>query len=307
MLDKTVMTLWSRIDRGEQIEVRFIQPVIATFLACARIARPQMHVNFRPDKPGLDEYAERSGLSDALAGNFAALGSPRGGNQGVTWSALTTLWHHAEIEACNQTINDLLFAQLSGMPAGAMNSLARVVGELHDNIASHASGRGFSAAQFYPANHGHPPRLELSVADAGQGFLRNVKRVHPTIRDHADAIRWCLKKGNTAALQNDSPTPSTDWNDPYAETEGVSGQRDHHMGWGLWLLSELVRSTHGELWIWSGDASYTISHDGSEVISPAYLPWSGVVINLTFFPDSISARTAADSAKIQALAEELGL
>lgn len=307
MLDNAIMTMWSRVARGEPVELRFIQPVISTFLACARLARPTLHVHLREDKPGLREYAERSGLSEALTGNFAALSGPRRGLQGLTWSPLTTLFHHAEIEACNQTINDLIFAQLAEMPGAALNSLAKIVGELHDNVASHASSRGFSAAQFYPENHGHPARLELSVADHGRGFLRNVRRTRPAINSDADAIRWCLEKGNTAAVPGELSRHPAEWNDPYAGTDGGAGQQDHHMGWGLWLLSELVRSTGGELWIWSGEASYTINRDGRDDVSSTSPPWSGVIINITFYPANLRSSSGPNSERIRALAEELGL
>ena len=35
------------------------------------------------------------------------------------------------------------------------------------------------------------------------------------------------------------------------------------MGWGLWLLSELVRVTRGSLWLWSGNAAYGFDSDGT--------------------------------------------
>ena len=81
------------------------------------------------------------------------------------------------------------------MPRFVLDKTARVVGELHDNVASHASGRGFSAAQFYRQGRS---RLEIAIADGGSGFLRNVRRVMPNITTHGAAIEWCLKKGNVS-------------------------------------------------------------------------------------------------------------
>ncbi|MBK7827683.1 hypothetical protein [Nannocystis sp.] len=299
--------MWSRASRKEPIEVRFIQPAIATFLACTRIARGQLHVDFVNDT---QEYAKLSGLDDALAANHAAMSKARRGQQGQTWSPLTTLFHHAEIEACNQTINDLIFAQLGGMPRAAIDAMARVVGELHDNIASHADGRGFSAAQFYPSRSDHPARLELSVADAGCGFLSNVRRAQPSITNHEDAIRWCLKKGNTAGRHTARTLPQDAivQGDPYAESEGGSDQRDHHMGWGLHLLTELIRASGGELWIWTGDTSFTMNKDGTSAYALTPLPWPGVMLNITLFPASAQAMSwDLSSPRLQSLAEDLGL
>ena len=112
-------------------------------------------------------------------------------------------------------------------------AIARIIGELHDNVASHSNGRGFSSAQFYPGYRGHPDCLEISEADAGWGFLRKVHRIIPDVRTDAEAITWCLKKGNTTWRASITPNDPYGFPDPYAEPIGHSGQADHHMGWGL--------------------------------------------------------------------------
>jgi hypothetical protein len=310
---RSLIAMWSRAARNEPIDVRFITPMVATFLATARLSRPSLDIRIDPRRR---HHAEQSGLNHALERRYEHMsraaqsgGSKASGDSRPTWSRLTTLFHHAEIESCNQAINDLLFAQMEkSLPATTISAVAQVVGELHDNVASHAHGRGFSAAQFYLGGGGSPDRLELAVADGGRGFLRNVRAVLPELTSHAEAVRWCLQKGNTssrgAAPTRDIPS-ADDRDDPYAETG--SHQRDHHMGWGLWLLHELARSTGGELWLWSGDCSFVLRSNGEEVVERTEYPWPGVLITLMFYPENADRIRRASSERLESLAKELGL
>lgn len=307
ILDTTGIAFAQRALGGQTAEVRFLRPVISTILACSRLhLRRAPSVSFVAKDAA--EYATHSGLSLALAGDYDAMVRPRGHYEGLTWSHLTTLYQHVEIEACNKTINDLLFAQLTALPPKVVDAIARIIGELHDNVASHSNGRGFSSAQFYPGHRGHLDCLEVSVADVGWGFLRMVHRIIPDIQTDAEAIKWCLQKGNTTWRPSISPGDLHEFPYPYAEPVGHSGQADHHMGWGLWLLSELVRTTHSTLWIWSGNASFTLSEDGSEKMETTPIKWPGVLIDLTVYPDKASLVDFAPmTAKLGKLAEELGL
>lgn len=312
---RAIHTMWDHVCRNESINIRFISPTVATFLASVRLSRINAEIRIDPSRRG---HAEQSGLNLALTRNYAQMSQAsreemqraRSSENKPTRSRLTTLFHHAEIESCNVALNDLLFAQLEKLlPATTLSMVAKVVGELHDNVASHANGRGFSAAQFYRGGRGNPDRLELSIADGGWGFMRNVRSVLPLINSHEAAIRWCLEKGNTSKrnTENESEIPfPSDFEDPYSE--GGSGQRDHHMGWGLWLLHELVLSTGGELWIWSGDCSFVIRSNGEEVVERTKSYWPGVIITLMFYPET--ARTLIERGptdRLEFLAEELGL
>ena len=289
---------------GQPYETEFVYPSLACVLAASRISLGRdPAVEFKGNS---QIYAEHSGLRHALAGDYGQMVRPRTSTEGRTWSHLTTLYQHAEIESCNQTINDLLFAQLADMPSLVLDQTARVVGELHDNVASHASGRGFSAAQFY---RGKRPCLEIAIVDGGKGFLSNVSRVMPNIMTHGAAIEWCLKKGNTAwKPRKHREVDFGAWADPYAEADDRDGQRDHHMGWGLWLLTELVRVSHGTLWLWTGDAAYSLNSNGTSGCIQTPVSWAGVAIEITLYPDQagrVDLNPLSD--RLEILAEELGL
>jgi len=293
------------ITAGQQLGVNFIHPGLTCILAALHIKTGQTpQVQF---SPGAQSYADNSGLLSALQGDYLALGRSRSASQDRTWSHLTTLYHHAEIESCNAVINDLLFAQLQALPDKIKSHIANIVGELHDNIASHSFGRGFSAAQYYRGGANASSRLEIAIVDAGRGFLHNVRQVETDITSHGEAIAWSLQKGHTA-WRPPTPHPINPLDIPFGENPTQGGQQDHHMGWGLWLLTELVRGTRGQLWIWSGDAAYTLQPDGTESFTATPTTWSGVAIEITLYPD-LASRVDLDplSTRLEQLAEELGL
>lgn len=303
MADYQTIQAVRAISAGQELSVGFVNPLLACVLAASRIGLgrdPQ--ISFRDESY---RYAEHSGLLSALKGDYAGMIRPRSGYEGQTWSHLTTLYTHGEIEGCNQTINDLLFAQLGGMPKAVLDHTARVVGELHDNVASHASGRGFSAAQYYRLGR---CRLELAIVDQGRGFLRNVRQTIPAECDDGAAIRWCLEKGNTTWRPRSHSIDEQTWGDPYTEARDRGESENHHKGWGLALLTELVRATHGHLRIWSGNAVYHLAENGADHIVPAAHSWAGVAIGVTLFPDQAEKVDLNPlSSRLMNLAEELGL
>ncbi len=307
MRNDTVIAAVRKSRAGQSLTPDFIFPSLSCVLAASRLHQGAAPLVSFSEK--CQSYADQSGLIHALAGRYENMVRPRSITEGQTWSHVTTLYQDAEVEQCNQTINDLLFAQLGGVARFVVDQTARVVGELHDNVASHACGRGFSAAQFYRAGPHSSARLEIAIADAGMGLLKNVSRAIPTIDTSAEAITWCLQKGNTTWRPPLPGLPDpTSWADPYAEEADRSGQHNHHMGWGLWLLTELIRRTGGSLWIWTGDASYTLNNTGVSRVVSRCLPWQGVVIEITLFPDRVHAvDTDPGLATLQRLAEELGL
>ena len=116
------------------------------------------------------------------------------------------------------------------------DQLAKVVGELHDNVASHASGLGFSCAQAY--NDAGAKRIEFALADRGRGMLRNVRELFPEVESHPEAIAWCLKRGNTTARNESDPwaqrLPDDAMVSPFPGNTRPESREDHHIGEGLW-------------------------------------------------------------------------
>lgn len=185
---------------------------------------------------------------------------------------------------------------------GFINAVAQVVGELHSNVAAHASAAGFSAAQVYCDEQGR--RLEFAIADCGKGMLKNVRRVVPDMLSHADAIKWCLVQGNTTAQAPDplaQRLPADSVVNPYPSTVATVITPNHHIGRGLWCLTELIRKVDGKLWIYTGNAAYLVTSGGRNRVESTDLLWDGLAIEIEIDVDK--AQSLNDSQLSPTLAE----
>ncbi len=258
-------------------KIAFLSPVVQAVVAAAVIGGNERLRNVEFGSSDCSDYARYTGFADAVKGN-PPVGDP-GRLHGQTYSSLTRLATHAEVDKCNEVIGNLLYSQVpGGVTERFRHEVAKVVGELHDNVASHASGAGFSAAQIYKRK-----RLEFSIADCGRGMLRNVRSIRQEITSHADAIQWCLERGNTTWVK-----PS-EW--AQRTPESISGVNigtetfvadNHHAGLGLWKLIQLVHTYRGSLWVWSGDSYVTVNVSRTEIRHTKNYSWDGVAIEFEF-------------------------
>jgi len=250
-------------------------------------------------------YARNNGLLDTIQNTYRF--PQRGGRQGVTYTKLTKLSTHTEVDACNAIISDLIDEQLGGFSDFVSSQLRKVVGELHDNVASHARGAGFSCAQVYTERDAR--RIEFAIADAGCGMLRNVQTIHPTVHTHEGAIRWCLQKGNTTARVCDGwaqRLPEDACCNPYPDSVDTRSVEDHHAGEGLWRLSELIRAVDGNMWIGSGNG-YFLLRKGKEKTGVYQFDWSGVAIEFEISVTEGATPSSQQQDKLNELAERIGL
>jgi hypothetical protein len=269
----------ARKDLGLTPSIGFVSPIVSTVLAAGCMKEPTFsETQFSTVCRG---YAEVSGLVEALSGVDCPIGQTAN-RHGRTYSKLTRLKSHDDVNACNAVIADVLYEHLGGPDGASLTpAIVKVIGELHDNVASHARGYGFSAAQVYSQGSGQ--RLEFAVTDAGCGMLDNVCRVDQTVTTHVDAIEWCLVPGHTTAK------PLDDWAqrlpddyavNPYPKGTKTYSTDDHHAGLGLNRLTELVRAMGGRVWIWTGNAQFLMRSDGTVDRRTTGPDWSGLAIEL---------------------------
>lgn len=289
---------------GKPPNLNFVSPVSATMIAASILAgdRAAHRITFDANAEG---YAKTIGLTDVIQGCYEP---PKpGGLQGVRYTKLTKLATHVDVDACNAVISDLIEAQLAGFSPKTAHWLTKIVGELHDNVASHASGAGFSAAQVY--NDGSNRRIEFAVADAGQGMLRNVRRVDQHINGDAAAIAWCMQRGHTTASPADffaQRLPEDAYLNPYPDGTPTSYVQDHHVGEGLWKLSELVRVSRGSLWVMSGNGVFRM-HGNRPISEESSFRWEGVAVEFQVVVPRDGRPSPAQERNLDDLARRLGL
>ncbi len=294
-------------DQGIRHSVKFVTPIASTLLASLATTSHREKVcnclNFVATCIG---YAENNGLVDAISGRYSF--PMRSGRQGSTYTKLTKLATHQEVDLCNEIVNDLLYSQLQGFDVRVIHELAKVVGELHDNVASHAGGTGFSCAQVYDQQGAK--RIQFAIADSGRGMRSNVQRLHPDMGTHTEAVQWCLARGHTTVRKIEDPwaqrLPDDAIINPFPTARRASDLENHHVGEGLWKLAELVRGLQGELWVLSGDGQFTLKN-GQERTESCRVEWHGVAIEFELVVSHDSRPTPEQQAGIEALAGRIGL
>ena len=179
-------TSLQRLVRGEDLAVTFLTPLMSTAIAALSIQqRLAGNVEF---ERGAASYADTVGLKSVLAGQAPPEALRKG-----TYSPLARLNSPGTVERCTSIVMDFVYPALGQHQPLALQ-VGRVLGELHDNVASHARGIGFSAAQQYAGT-----TLRFAVVDCGRGMLSNVRLKVPDIQRHVEAIDWCLERGHTTA------------------------------------------------------------------------------------------------------------
>lgn len=125
--------------------------------------------------------------------------------------------------------------------------------EIFVNSAMHSESKFgiFACGQFFPAQQ----RLDFSVADAGIGIRRKIRKELGLVLNSDKAIQWALEEGNTT------------------RKGAIPG------GLGLKLLREFVALNGGCLQIVS-DRGFWESRGGQESVQRFEHPFPGTVINL---------------------------
>lgn len=280
---RAVMSV-SQLEHGKTSENRisFVTPIVSACLAAANVGNriDLSRLSFSPEASG---YAQTNGLQHHLYPGVSL--PPPGMASGQSYCQLAKLQNSHEVNACNEIIGSLLKNQLRNCPnSDLVAKTIGVVGELHDNVASHAYGCGFSCAQVY---RGGKPKIQIAIADCGCGLNGSVRTFGQDLTDEA-AILWCLERGNTTAgagsiASDDLIGPQTVPDDcqitPFPDSVPTRSSDNHHMGEGLFRLTELVQSTGGETWIWSGNSQITCKNESRRpILQKAH--WQGTAIEI---------------------------
>lgn len=290
--------------------VNFVTPIVSVCLAAVKIAKslPPDAVCFSSEATG---YAENCGLRYHLGHTKEPPGE--GFSVGLTYCKAEKLANPSEVEHCNANIGRFLRTQLQGCAnQDLVAATCGVVGELHDNVVSHAGGCGFSAAQYYKTGK---RVIQIGLADCGRGLNGSVSRMGAVMSDE-EAIQWCLRRGNTTAkslpdakddLFGPQRLPLDSISNPYPPGVATRVSDNHHMGEGLFRLTELIRNTGGKTWIWSGSAQFLCSEKSSLPIR-SNIQWQGTAIEIELPVAAFETCQIAQNAnEFEALAKRLNL
>lgn len=203
---------------------------------------------------------------------------------GTNYSTLAPLISEQHTESANSIINSCIRYNVSEVAkkTASASTLTEIVGELHDNVWSHAKSAGFSLFQKTRGMHGDV-FLEFAIADRGCGFFRELKRVNIDVANDKEAIEWCLRQGNTSK----KPKEDDGWTQQLpADVIGnpMGGYANyhngnHHQGLGLAKLKEMIIEAKGILKIASGKQLYILDNATEKWTDISETPWNGVAIS----------------------------
>lgn len=141
--------------------------------------------------------------------------------------------------------------------------------EMMNNVVDHSQSPigGYTMAQFYPVNQ----KIQFSIADKGIGFLENVK-FKESIKDEIEAIEKALEKGFTAN-----------------KTNQLYGNAHRNAGYGLYVMSEIIKQVGGKFIIISNNGLYRYNALLNK-IEKKILDYSfnGVLVAFEFQEDNIN-------------------
>jgi hypothetical protein len=228
------------------------------------------------------------GLSKALWGKDDYEYERR--REGKNYSTLEHLDDPSATDMATSKINSCIRSFVGiQFPAEFVAKLCEVVGDLHENVWAHGMASGFSIAQKSKVawKLGRDHDLEFALADCGSGFLGEMQRVGMRVGSHREAIGWCIQEGTSTKKSR----PGSEWaqripediiGNPLRGIEQTRFSDNHHMGIGLYKLTQLVKGFRGRLWLVSGDAVLVVEPDGKETYHSLKNPWQGVAIACRF-------------------------
>lgn len=288
---------WSADDKRLIFPDDFLTPgtlvVLTAFANLKHLTRE--HVLLRGATGG---YASAIGLSKALWGVDDYEFERR--KEGKNYSTLEHLGNPEATDTATSRINSCIRSFIGNqLPAEFVAKLCEIVGDLHENVWAHGRASGFSMAQKWPVpwtlRRDH--YLEFALADAGIGFLNEMRRVGMEVGSHREAIEWCIQEGHSTKKLKPEATwaqriPEDVIGNPLQGVEQTRITDNHHMGLGLYKLTQLIKGFRGQLWLASGDSALILEPERENTYITLKCPWQGVAIACRFTASQIKRASA---------------
>jgi len=162
-------------------------------------------------------------------------------NQSKTYSPIEHIHSRGEnIEITANHIAEVMLKNYPNLPDDDKKDLKDYMfylfTEMMNNVVDHSQSSigGYTMAQFYPTHKS----IQFSIADKGIGILENVK-YKENVSDEVEAIEKALEKGFTAN-----------------KTNQLYGSAYRNAGYGLYVMSEIIKQVGGKFIIISNNGLY---------------------------------------------------
>ena len=132
-----------------------------------------------------------------------------------------------------------------------------IIIELLNNAVDHSGRFAICCAQKFP----NIREMEIVAVDRGVGFYHTISRSYKVSSD-AEAIKLAVQKGVTGSRT------------------AIYSHAPKNVGYGLYVISRMMRDSGGTMWIVSGSAFYDVLNDRYRILENS--PWQGSIVFLRF-------------------------
>lgn len=178
---------------------------------------------------------------------------------GISYSSTTVPMRLVELRSdidlfTNELVN-LLKKDLKGYDSEDMNFFKYIISELLNNAIDHGESSAIVFAQKFKNDD-----FEIGVIDSGLGFYQTIKRAY-NVESEGEAIRKSLEKGITGSKTY------------------LYGGTTRNVGHGLYVISEMIKDSKGELIIVSGNTFYSFKENKVIFLKNR---WQGSIVLIRF-------------------------
>ena len=186
-----------------------------------------------------------------------------------TYSPTEQVFYRDDVENVSEHLTSIMLQNFSSLIPSDVRDLRDYLqylfSELLNNVADHAHSDvgGYAMAQYYPTYK----KIQFAVADAGVGFLENIRLNYKDIFTDGEAILKALEKGVTS-------------------TRARMYQSFKNAGHGLYAMFEILQMTGGTFVIISQGT--LVRYDGERlIVKELQYDWDGSVVVFEFFENNI--------------------
>ncbi|GAB4346420.1 MAG: hypothetical protein OHK0038_26600 [Flammeovirgaceae bacterium] len=227
---------YSKSDFINLCDYDFIDPVFWTILKCKKIINSDLKIDINSNSDA-NEY-----IKYILGKSYSQTTVP-----------IRTVETRAEVDKFSNELITVLNKDFENYDSEDVDFFKYILSELLNNAVDHGESFAVVSAQKFPKLN----EFEISVVDAGLGFYQTIKRAYEDVNDDVEAIKEALKKGVTGA-----------------KTYLYAGST-RNVGRGLYVISQMVKDSEGELLILSGKGFYDFKSNSSLILEKS---WNGSIV-----------------------------
>lgn len=162
--------------------------------------------------------------------------------------------------------NQPAFVQDEDLKKDFTDYLKYMILEILNNVIDHSQSKNtpVATAQFYPSSR----KCQVAIVDSGVGFLSTLKKNYPFIENESEALVEAIQKEVTGA-------------EPF-----LYGSITKNIGYGLYIISEIIKLTNGFMKIISNDGMLVI-RNGNVKKTLLDFGWKGTIVAFELYSDNI--------------------